>query len=330
MSTAIKHTFRVVGQQDRPLPGEGMARFMERRGRRILTAAGARWHSVEGRFLMSFPYHVMLDGQDEEIRRMVSGASAFGARYQSHSTPGLASGIYVRRNRSYSISSVDVRQRSRVRRGLERCQVEIVEPDVLLQQGLELNLDTMRRQGRFDPEFGDPKQWSRLVAAVRSTRQINAWGAFFEGRLAAYMITCREDGWLHILHQMSRLDLLEQHPNHALTFTVTRQAMQDVDLEAVCYGTQSLVATDGLDEYKQRLGYEFLPGSSAIQLHPQVAPVLTSRLVLGAVGRLRAHWPQVQRLERLSSVLDGAAASRAVPAPAPMLVRPDNLADGTL
>ncbi len=303
---------------------------MERRGRRILTAAGARWHSVEGRFFMAFPYHVILDGRDDEIRRMVNDASAFGARYQSLSTPGLSGGLYVRRERGYSISTVDVRQRSRVRRGLERCQVSVVDPDMLLHQGLELNLDTMRRQGRFDPEFGNPDQWRRLVTAVRATRQVTAWGSFFEGRLAAYMITCREDGWLHILHQMSRLDLLEHHPNHALTFTITRQALEDSDLEAVCYGTQSLVATDGLHEYKQRLGYEFLPGFSAIQLHPAAAPVLTSRVVLGAVRRLRALRPHDQRLERLASVLDGAAAGRPVITPAFMPGRPNNLADRTL
>jgi len=327
MNTEIVELLREFQPANKPLPGAGMAKFMERRGRRILTAAGARWHSVAGRFYMAFPYHITLDGRNEEIRSLIRGASAFGARYQSRATPGLSSGIYVRRNRNYAISSVDVRQRSRVRRGLERCRVEVVDPDVLLTEGLELNRGTMDRQGRFDPEFGDPDGWRRLVMAVRSTREITAWGAFFEDRLAAYMITCREDGWLHILHQMSHMDLLEHHPNHALTFTVTRSAMEDPKITAVCYGTQALVATGGLHEYKKRFGYEFLPSYSAIQLHPAMAGVLASRPVVSAVKRLRALRPRDQRLERISSVLDGAAASRSAVHSVPILVRRGNLAD---
>lgn len=327
MSTELKELLHVLPSAETALPGAGMARFMERRGRRILVGAGARWHSVEGRFYMAFPYHITLDGRDPEIRGLIRDAAAMGARYQSLFTPGLEGGTYVRRNRKYVIASVDVRQRSRVRRGLERCQVEVVDPDVLLRQGLALNRDTMRRQGRFDSEFGQPDQWRRLVNAVCTTREITAWGAFFEGRLAAYMITCREDGWLHILHQMSRQELLEHHPNHALTFTITRQAMQDPAIEAVCYGAKALVASDGLHEYKLRLGYEFIPGYSAIQLHPSVAPLLASRPVRGAVARLRTLRPRDQRLERIASVLEGAAASRSKNSPAPLLARPDNLAD---
>jgi hypothetical protein len=311
MNTETRDTRTLPSTEPGRPAGEGMARFMERRGRRIVTAAGAYWHGVEGRFFMALPYHVSIDGRQAEIRRMLGLESAFGARYQSATTPGLKSGIYVRRDREYAISSVDVRQRSRVRRGLERCRIDVVEPDVLLTEGLDLNLDTMRRQGRFDAEFGTHAGWSRLVRAVEATPEVSAVGAFFEGRLAAYMITCREDGWLHILHQNSRIELLEHHPNHALTFHITSQAMRDERLQAVCYGAYSLVGNDGLHEYKQRLGYEFLPGYSAIELHPVIAPVLASGFAQSAVGRLRARYPENQRLERLASVLEGARAGRA-------------------
>jgi len=62
---------------------------------------------------------------------------------------------------------------------------------------------------------------------MRNSPEIGAIGAFDGKRLCAYMITCREDGWLNILHQMSSHDDLKSFPNHALTFSVTRAAAED-------------------------------------------------------------------------------------------------------
>ncbi len=286
--------------------GHQVAEFMERRGYRIIEAAGAFWQSVSGGFYMRLPDELVGDPDPAELNRMTRSARALGVCYLSRQRPGLASGRYVCRLRPYTISSVDPRQRSRVRRGLESCQVGRVEEAQLLAEGMRLNLDTMERQGRYDAEFGDPARWKRIVEAVRETPGVVPYGAFRDGRLAAYAITCRDGGWLYILQQMSRLDLLEHHPNHALTFRLTEQAMRDPELEAICYGTISLLTLDGLDEYKRRFGYQVERQSYVFHLHPAAAPVLTSRMVEHSLGFLRRLRPDDQRLERVSSVLAGA------------------------
>jgi hypothetical protein len=290
-------------------PGSVLARFLELRGRQITRACGAVWYTVPGRFLMSLPYQAMLDPDPSELRRMVRDAGAFGARFPSLKWTGLESGIYLLRKHNYDLASVHAKHRPRVRRGLQCFEIRLARKSELLEQGCALNLSTMERQGRYDPEFGEPRQWERLVESAFACPEIRCPAAFDGKRIAAYMVTCREDNWLHILHQMSRHEDLPNFPNHVLTYTVTKQALDDPALEAVSYGYVPLFSADGLHEYKLRFGYELVQHRSAIQLHPMLGALLnrpSARAGVKFARRLRRDW---QELETLETVLEGARSS---------------------
>jgi hypothetical protein len=167
----------------------------------------------------------------------------------------------------------------------------------------------MARQGRYDPEFGERRQWERLVDAAFACPAVTFPAAFSGTRLAAYMATCVEHKWLHILHQMSRQEDLPNFPNHLLTYVVTKQATADPSLEAVCYGYVPLFAADGLHEYKLRFGYEMAPHYSAIQLHPVLDVMLNQPVARAAVRVARRLRHNNQQLETLETVLEGARSS---------------------
>jgi hypothetical protein len=164
----------------------------------------------------------------------------------------------------------------------------------------------MARQGRYDAEFGNRRRWETLIEAAFACSGISFPAVFRGPRMAAYMITCREQQWLHILHQMSRKEDLHDFPNHVLTYEVTREASCDPTLEAVCYGYVPLCTASGLHEYKLRFGYEMIPHRSAIQLHPVLDAVLNCGFARTAVHAVRSLWREHPRLETLESVLNGA------------------------
>jgi hypothetical protein len=291
-------------------PGSVLARFMELRGRHIIKACSALWYTLPGRFLMSLPYQSMLNPDPLEVHRMIRETGAFGARFPSLSWSGLESGLYVLRQRNYDIGSLHAKHRPRVRHALRCFEVRTAERTELLAQGSALNLSTMARQGRYDPEFGDRRQWERLVEAAFACPEVTCPAVFAGPRMAAYMVTCREGQWLHILHQMSRQEDLSNFPNHLLTYTVTRQAAADPSIEAVCYGYVPLFAADGLHEYKLRFGYEMVPHRSAIQLHPALNFVLNRSAVRAGIRGLRRLRHENQQLETLETVLEGARSSK--------------------
>lgn len=303
------HAPSVDGSAHLQVPGGALARFLELRGRRIVRGCGAIWYAVPGRFLMSLPYEAMLNPDPRELREMIQEAGVFGARFPSSHWTGLESGLYLLRRRKYDMDSVHVKQRPRVRRGLQCFEVRPASREQLLSQGWALNLSTMARQGRYDPEFGDRRRWETLVEAAFACSEVSFPAAFCGSRLAAYMITCREHGWLHILHQMSRQEDLPNFPNHVLTFAVTREAAADESLDAVCYGYLPLFSADGLHEYKLRFGYELIPHQSSVQLHPTLNVTLNNPLARAAIRFGRALRRQNQHLETIETVLKGARSS---------------------
>jgi hypothetical protein len=255
---------------------------------------------------MSLPHQKMLNPDPEELRRMICEADAFGVRFPSLSWTGLESGLYVLRPRNYDIGTLHVKHRPRVRHGLQHFEVRPAEKAELLDQGRALNLTTMARQRRYDSEFGEPRSWERLVEAAFACPGVSFPAVFSGSHLAAYMVTCREQKWLHILHQMSRQEDLPNFPNHLLTYAVTAQAAADASLEAVCYGYTPLFGADGLHEYKLRFGYEVIPHRSVIQLHPVLKAVLDRPVARAAVRVARRLRRDDQRLETIETVLEGA------------------------
>jgi hypothetical protein len=307
--TLVKTNFPEKSSTGTHFPGSALARFLELRGRRVVKACGALWYSVPGRFLMSLPYQQMLDPAPEELRSIIRETGTFGARFPSVAWSGLESGLYVLRRREYDIRTPHPKHRPRVRHAMQHFEVRLAEKEQLLEQGRELNLTTMSRQGRYDPEFGEPKRWETLVEAGFACSDVSFPAVFCGTRLAAYMVTCREQGWLHILHQMSRQEDLPNFPNHLLTYTVSAEAVADKSLEAVCYGYVPLFSADGLHEYKLRFGYELIPHRSAIQLHPALGAIVNHPLTRGAVRLARRLRHDDQRLETIETVLEGCRCS---------------------
>src|SRR5260370_27038356 len=133
---------------------------------------------------------------------MIRETGAFGARFPSATWAGVESGLYVMRARDYDIESVHAKQRRRVRHGLESLYVRPATKAQLLSQGWSLNLSTMARHGRFDPEFGNRRRWETLVEAAFACSEISFPAAFHGGRIAAYMGTRRAHRLPPFLHQI--------------------------------------------------------------------------------------------------------------------------------
>jgi len=247
----------------------------------------------------------------EAIHDLLGRSKHVGARYLCPAGIGLSGGLYLRRSRPFDIMSVQNHKRNRMRKALSRCVVREVEKAELEAQGRALNLETMERQGRFDPEFGWERPWRRLIDACYRSKGVKVMGSFAEGALAAYVVTFEEDRCLHLLHQFSANRFLNEcFPNDALTFTITKSGMDNADIESVSYGVAGLTRGNTLHDYKLRNGYEFIPYGYAFVLHPSVHWLLANAVSIAAVEKVYQRLPRLQFLERVASVAKGARFTR--------------------
>ncbi len=290
------------------MKGEALARFMELRGWKVVQGAGSFWQEFRERCYIGFPMHVAIDPDPDELDSLLRRTRALCVRYASAQPHGFPGGLYVVRDKHFGIASVQQKGRTKLRRGLERCEIRPVDVDVLRTEGLWLNLETMGRQKRYEAEFGDPKRWKRFLDAVRLSPTVAVLGAFIDGRLSSYAILHREDGWLYLLYQMSLTSSLRHGANVALHYEICRM-IADPGVKAVCSGPTSL-ADGRLHGFKLHMGMTVMPQTFAFRFHPAI-----SRLATGSVAQLLADGlhglrPRNARLEVLTNVLRGARLSK--------------------
>lgn len=292
------------------MQGIKTAKFFERRGRRIEEFGGVLWHSMEKRTLIALPYHLDLSLAREDADRFLWAKTSAGIRYGSTKQAGTAGGIYTIREKEYGFDQLSRSYRRDVRIGLKHCEVREVSAEELLAQGLTMNVDTMQRQHRWEAEYGEVKQFERLVRAIDESEGVFTLGAFVEGRLGAYAICVREDGWLHHLHQFSSRELLDRHCNHALCFEMVRSQLARPDVEAFCDGYAPLVPLEGLDKFKKNQGFALEARNTVSVLHPLIDRTLASNTGRAMLERWRVARPEDQRIGRVMSIVDAARAAK--------------------
>jgi hypothetical protein len=290
-------------------PGANLARFWELLGRRTFEEGGILWGEYKGPLFTSLPFHLKLDLAREEAAALLRRHHVAALRFPSNRMPGMAHGIYVLRPAGYDLKAVSRKQRGHIVRGLEICEIRDVDPDELLTVGIELNRDTLARQARQDPGFVNPVQWKRFVCAVRDCPGMSVRGAYVDGRLATYLVFCRDGGWLHLMYKMSRTADMACYSNHALDYSILSGAACDAAVECVTNGFVSLIPDEGLDRYKRQLGYTVEPHNLCIHFHPLLAPVLASKWCASLSRVARSLFPGRYSVVCGSKVLEGASVS---------------------
>ncbi|HYL77341.1 MAG TPA: hypothetical protein VEU96_24220 [Bryobacteraceae bacterium] len=287
--------------------GEAMARFMELRGWKVVQGAGSFWQEFRKHCYIGFPLHAAIDPNPDELDSLLRRTRALCLRYAAVQPHGFRGGLYLVRDKNFGFTSIQPKGRSKLRRGLERCEIRPVDVDVLRAEGMRLNVETMARQNRYEAEFGDPKRWKRFLEAVRLSPGAAVIGAFVDGRLNSYTILHREDRWAYMLYQMTLTSGLHHGANTALHYEVCRM-IADPAIDAVCSGPVSM-GESGLHDFKLQMGMTVMPQTFAFRFHPAVAQLATGSVVRALAGGLHRLRPRNARFEVLTNVLCGARLS---------------------
>jgi hypothetical protein len=227
---------------------------------------------------MSIPYHHIIKLSNNEAIRIMLKAHALVLRFpdDSENIDEAKGGLCVCTNKDYDFSSLHVKARNQTRRALEQCKIERIDFSDLATIGHELNVQTFTRQGRAPQSFPIEK-WKKYCQVSESNSDFEAWGSFIDGKLAAFCVCALIDDCYNILHQSSATKYLSYYPNNALAFLVTQQAFRRPEVSFVSYGLKSMESTDGLDHFKERMGYHIRPHMDKIIINP----LLKLPLILG-------------------------------------------------
>ncbi len=200
------------------------------------------------------------------------------------------------------MSTLASKARNKTRQGLRHCEIGQIDPRELGDAGIQLQADTVLRQGRrLSDNF--ESYWKNYFAAAADCTAATAWAARHEGELAAYVISFRVGSTEHISIVRSRREKLKFRPNNAVLFGFLTTTMAREDVSEVSIGLQSLQPGGGsLNQFKRGMGFQERPVGQRIELRPGLSAVLP-RPVASLAATTLYHLPGGERMARLSGAL---------------------------
>jgi hypothetical protein len=270
---------------------EEFAQFWQRQGCQTRKGAGTFWYAAHPLVFLSLPYDRVIQPTQLDFLKTFSLTPALVLRYPAKTT-GVngngTGGVYICELKGYDLTALQPKARNQTRKALRECTVQRIEFSVLIESGYQLNEETWRRQGRGDTDLSQIR-WQRYCQAAANTPDMEAWGAFVGGRLAAFVVCALVERCYNILHQSSSSEMLSYYPNNALAYAVTKGALEQTGVDLVSYGLKSVENTGGLEHFKLGMGYSLRPFEEEIALHP----VLRVCLALG--GKLGVQWAAARK-----------------------------------
>ncbi|HJW44396.1 MAG TPA: GNAT family N-acetyltransferase [Geothrix sp.] len=263
---------------------EVFAEWLRRQGHRVVRTTSSYWFNRGPRVFQAFPYHWVIEPDEEELHSLFRDEGAVGLRYSTplSAAEGICSYHMVYERPTYDLKDVDASVRSKVRRGLEACQVGPISLERYAEEGWAIEQDTLARQQRHS-RLGR-ERWDRMIQAAEGLEGFEAWGAEVQGRLGATLLFARQDASINMLYQQSLHEYLPFRVNNALLFAVTKAVVARPGVGSIHNGLHSLDAPGSVDLFKARLGYTAKPVRQRVVFHPRLAP-----LVAPVTGRA-LHW----------------------------------------
>lgn len=278
---------------------EVFAEWLRRQGHRVVRTESSYWYDAWPRVFQAFPYHWVIEPSRAELREFFLDHKAIALRYSAPlSNPfGKISYHVVCDDPSYDLASLPRQTRQNVRRGLECATIERIPISRLASEGWSLRQDTLERQGRAGAETEEA--WQRLCQSAQDLLGFEAWGAIYEGKLAASFLAFRCNDWYTLPYEQSATAYLESRINNAIFYRVTQEAIRSSGVAGVFFCLQSLDAPSSVDQFKFRMGLTARAVRQRVVFHPWLEPFLVKpayKAIKGLLDR-QPNRPALAKLE---------------------------------
>lgn len=192
--------------------------------------------------------------------------------------------------RQFSMARLRSEKRNQVRKGLKLCEIRPIDDiDSWLEDIRQINISQARRM-MDDDTFGLPythyidheQEWKADMRRHKSMLGHEWVGAFYQGSLAAYMITCQVENIRFIQVMKSHTDHLKLCATDAIYFTVLEKAGQTLDCDRIVNGGPG---REGLNRFKEQFLFrrtEAFYYTSATGLHRMAKELLHGKNIMRA------------------------------------------------
>ena len=280
---------------------DNFARFLHNIGHSVRREGGVYWYNVHPHVYTSFPFHRTVNPEEIKMNSILK-CDGWILRFPCAVEYGRSSYRIICDDSNYDLSKLSTKARNQTRRGLEQCKVEQISFDELLRKGLSLNNQTLARQGRPIPKH-HVEYWERFCNQAGIVEGAEAWGAFIDKYLAAFLFAFRMDDCVNILTVRSATEYLKYYPNNALLFSYIHSTLGKGSVREVSIGVESIQSDMApLDHFKYGLGFRKVLIGQRVEFASWLRPFMRGP-ILKKLTRFAESRSERQRFSKLAGLL---------------------------
>lgn len=191
---------------------------------------------------------------------------------------------YILKTAEYTVESFPHRTRTTVRKSLKYCEFKRPTLGDLLSEGLRINQQTLKIQGRKDKFLTERTIWNNYATALYNNSDTLILGAYVDGKMIGFAIAYELEGkhYFHIQH-IDR-DFGTYYPMSGLMYSAVNQFLNRKGTIEISDGIESLTPLPTLNKFKRCMRFERVPITRVYILHPAFA--LTAKIILFIAIRL--------------------------------------------
>jgi hypothetical protein len=254
---------------------EVFAEWLKLQGHKVYRTKSSYWYDAAPHVLQAFPYHWLIDPENDEIKFLMLKKGIVALRYSAplgHHEGKVS--YHIVQSKCYDMQMLKSKARNGIICGLKNFTVEEISFDRLDSEGWYLQQDTLLRQKRLHSM--NEHEWHRICRAARHLPGFHAYAAISGGDLAGGVIVARIDDIYSVPYAFSHCRFLRNHVNNALFYSVCCKLLNEEGIKGIFFTVQSLDAPANVDEFKIRMGFEPVPVRQNVLIHPFLKPFVTS------------------------------------------------------
>lgn len=158
---------------------------------------------------------------------------------------------FIFEGNSYDISEFSSKVRNQIRKGLKSCFIKKPSLVDLLERGLFLNRETLKRHKRGVKYLQDESQWCSYIGVLYEEPDVIIRGAYHEDKLIGYVIFILVNNKYYIYHPFMDKEYSSYYPMNTILFEFINEIIKKDGCIYISYGLSSFLEKEGLDHFKK-------------------------------------------------------------------------------
>jgi len=175
---------------------------------------------------------------------------------------------FIYEGSDYTIEKFESKVRNQIRKGLKSCEIRTPDLETMKNEGLKINQLILQKHNRFESFLGEKQTWENYLNLLYNQKDIQVFGAFCEGKLAAYCVFMKIESKYFIYHPFMNNEFSASNPIIALLYTFINRIIEIEGKIEISYGLASYLEKSGLDKFKKNMLFSEKPVCRIIVIHP--------------------------------------------------------------